>query len=226
MRSLDINQKKALYEHLSQHLTPSKIALFDQVWSQRNSALRLVLENIYQPLNASAILRTADALGIHWIDVIDNEHPWSINRKIAKGALDWLKIKNHDAVERVLIDLKQKGFMIAVTDFSPEAISIHDFIPTQPVALVMGTELTGISPAVKQMADVALVIPMKGFSKSLNVSVAAGIALSHLSPHTQMLAKGFSFHEEEKFDTLIQWACHAIYWSDTLVREFMEQQSV
>ena len=226
MQSLDVDQKRALYFYLSKHLSESKISLFDQVWSQRNSALRLVLENIYQPLNASAILRTADALGVHSIDVIDDQHPWTINRKIAKGALDWLKIKNHDAVERVLIDLKQKGFMIAVTDFSPEAISIHDFIPTQPVALVMGTELTGISPAVKQMADVALVIPMKGFSKSLNVSVAAGIALSHLSPYTQLLSKQFPFDEDEKYNTLIQWACHSIYWSDKLVREFMEQQSV
>lgn len=226
MQTLDLKQKKALYLHLSQHLSANKIPLFDQVWSQRNSALRLVLENIYQPLNASAILRTADALGIHWVDVIENEHPWTINRKIAKGALDWLHIQRHQAVEEVLLDLKKKGFQIVVTDFSPEAISIHDFVPVKPVALVMGTELSGISNIVKEMADVAVVIPMTGFSKSLNVSVAAGIALSHLTPHTQPLCSAFPFDEEEKYDTLIQWACHSIYWSDTLVREFMEQGKV
>jgi tRNA (guanosine-2'-O-)-methyltransferase len=226
MRTLDLGQKKALYLHLCQHLSPNKITLFDQVWSQRNSALRLVLENIYQPLNASAILRTADALGIHWVDVIENEHPWTINRKIAKGALDWLHIQRHQAVEEVLLDLKKKGFQIVVTDFSPEAISIHDFVPEKPVALVMGTELSGISSIVKEMADVAVVIPMTGFSKSLNVSVAAGIALSHLTPHTQQLCSAFPFDEDEKYDALIQWACHSIYWSDTLVREFMEQGKV
>jgi len=226
MQNLPLEQKKALYFHLSKHLSATKIPLFEQVWSQRNSALRLVLENIYQPLNASAILRSADALGIHWVDVIENEHPWTINRKIAKGALDWLKIQRHQSVSEVLLPLKQKGFQIVATDFAPTAISIHDFIPTRPVALVMGTELTGISEEVKEMADVSLVIPMSGFSKSLNVSVAAGIALSHLTPRTQQLCSAFPFDEEEKYDTLIQWACHSIYWSDTLVREFMEQQSV
>jgi tRNA (guanosine-2'-O-)-methyltransferase len=224
MDHLSTGQKKALYEHLSAHLSDAKKELFSQVWSQRNSALRLVLENIYQPLNASAILRTADALGVHWIDVIDNEHPWTINRKIAKGALDWLKIQNHSNVEKVLLDLKAKGYMIAVTDFSPEAISIYDFIPEQPVALVMGTELSGISSTVKQCADVSLVIPMSGFSQSLNVSVAAGVALSHLSTSTKRISGIHRFTDEEKWDTMVQWASHSIYWSDTLIKEFLENQ--
>lgn len=223
MQTLHLEQKKALYFHLSKHLSATKVPLFEQVWSQRNSALRLVLENIYQPLNASAILRTADALGVHWIDVVENEHPWTINRKIAKGALDWLKIEKHQEVAFVLNQAKSKGFEIAVTDFSPEAISIYEYIPNRPVALVMGTELSGISKEVKEMADVSLVIPMTGFSKSLNVSVAAGIVLSHLAPHTQKLCAQFPFLEEEKYDTLIQWACHSIYWSDTLVKEFMDE---
>ncbi len=223
MQSLSLKQKKELFLHLSKHLSETKLPLFEQVWSNRNSALRLVLENIYQPLNASAILRTADALGVHWIDVVENEHPWTINRKIAKGALDWLKIEKHQEVTAVLNLAKLQGFEIAVTDFSPEAISIYEYVPTRPVALVMGTELSGISKKVKEMADVSLVIPMTGFSKSLNVSVAAGIAISHLTLPTQSLSSQFPFQEEEKYDAFIQWARHSIYWSDALVKEFMEE---
>ncbi|MEN9395289.1 MAG: hypothetical protein RL362_1510, partial [Bacteroidota bacterium] len=181
-------------------------------------------ENIYQSLNASAIVRTADALGIHHLHIVEDEHPWTINRKISKGALDWLQLENTKSVENTLLSLKSKGFQIAVTDFTPDSISIYDYNPTSPVAVVMGTELTGISETARKMADVSLVIPMMGFTQSLNVSVAAGIVLSQLSPKTRALNDTFPYSDEQRLDAMLHWSKNAIYWSNTIVAQFMSER--
>ncbi|MEN9394350.1 MAG: hypothetical protein RL362_571, partial [Bacteroidota bacterium] len=83
MENLSIKQKQELLRRFEEVLTPERRQRFDEVWGQRNSCLRLVLENIYQSLNASAIVRTADALGIHHLHIVEDEHPWTINRKIS-----------------------------------------------------------------------------------------------------------------------------------------------
>lgn len=224
MENLTIKQKQELLRRFEEVLTPERRQRFDEVWGQRNSCLRLVLENIYQSLNASAIVRTADALGIHHLHIVEDEHPWTINRKISKGALDWLQLENNKSVENTLLSLKSKGFQIAVTDFTPDSISIYDYNPTSPVAVVMGTELTGISETARKMADVSLVIPMMGFTQSLNVSVAAGIVLSQLSPKTRALNDTFPYSEEQRLDAMLHWSKNAIYWSNTIVGQFMSER--
>lgn len=224
MENLTIKQKQELLCRFEEVLTPERRQRFDEVWGQRNSCLRLVLENIYQSLNASAIVRTADALGIHHLHIVEDENPWTINRKISKGALDWLQLENTKSVENTLLSLKSKGFQIAVTDFTPDSISIYDYNPTSPVAVVMGTELTGISEIARKMADVSLVIPMMGFTQSLNVSVAAGIVLSQLSPKTRALNDIFSYSEEQRLDAMLHWSKNAIYWSNTIVAQFMSER--
>jgi tRNA (guanosine-2'-O-)-methyltransferase len=224
MENLSIKQKQELLRRFEEVLTPERRQRFDEVWGHRNSCLRLVLENIYQSLNASAIVRTADALGIHHLHIVEDEHPWTINRKISKGALDWLQLENTKSVENTLLSLKSKGFQIAVTDFTPDSISIYDYNPTSPVAVVMGTELTGISETARKMADVSLVIPMMGFTQSLNVSVAAGIVLSQLSPKTRALNDTFPYSEEQRLNAMLHWSKNAIYWSNTIVAQFMSER--
>lgn len=223
MNNLSIAHKQLLLQRFEAVLTAERRQKFEHVWLQRNSCLRLVLENIYQPLNASAIVRTADALGIHNLHIVENEHPWTINRKISKGALDWLDIEHSHSIQNTLLTLKTKGFEIAVTDFTPNAIAVYDYKPTRPVAVLMGTELTGISDEARAMADVSLVVPMRGFTQSLNVSVAAGIVLSQLTPATRELCGAFPYSEEEKLDALLHWSKNAIYWSDTIIRDFQKE---
>ncbi len=223
MENLTIEQKIELLRRFEEVLTPERRSRFEEVWNQRNSCLRLVLENIYQSLNASAIVRTADALGIHHLHIVEDEHPWTVNRKISKGALDWLDLESSKSIESTLLSLKSQGFEIAVTDFSPEAISIYDYKPEKPVAVLMGTELTGISETARKWADVSLVVPMMGFTQSLNVSVAAGIVLSQLSPRTRELNHEFPFSEEQKLDALLLWSKNAIYWSNTIIEQFQKE---
>jgi len=217
---MNLNQKKSLYQRFCSVLTAERQARFEEVWAQRNTCLHLVLENIYQSLNASAIVRTADALGVHYLHVLEDEHPWQINRKISKGAMDWMNIQREKNARDLMLSLKSKGFDLVVTDFSPSAVAIEDYEPKRPVALVMGTELTGISDVARELADVQVIIPMSGFSQSLNVSVATGIAVAQLSRKTMKLKSDFPPSEEEKLDAMILWAKNAIYWSDQIIKEF------
>ena len=217
---MTLDQKKLLYQKFCAVLTAEKQEKFEQVWNQRNTCLHLVLENIYQSLNASAIVRSADALGVHYLHVLEDEHPWEMNRKISKGAMDWMDIQRCKDPREMMLSLKSKGFELVVTDFSPNAIDIEDYHPQRPVALVMGTELTGISDTARELADVQVVIPMSGFSQSLNVSVATGIAVAQLSRKTMFLKEKFPPAEEERMDALNLWAKNTIYWSDQIIKDF------
>jgi tRNA (guanosine-2'-O-)-methyltransferase len=223
---MTLDQKKALYQRFCSVLTPERQQKFEQVWNQRNTCLHLVLENIYQSLNASAIVRTADAMGVQYLHVLEDEHPWEMNRKISKGAMDWMDIQRSKDPREMMLSLKSKGFELVVTDFSPNAIDIEDYHPQRPVALVMGTELTGISDVARELADVQVVIPMSGFSQSLNVSVATGIAVSQLSRKTMHLKSTFPPTEEERLDALNHWSKNAIYWSDQIVRDFLAENQI
>jgi tRNA (guanosine-2'-O-)-methyltransferase len=223
---MTLDQKKALYQRFCSVLTHERQQKFEQVWNQRNTCLHLVLENIYQSLNASAIVRTADAMGVHYLHVLEDEHPWEMNRKISKGAMDWMDIQRSKDPREMMLSLKSKGFELVVTDFSPNSIDIEDYQPQRPVALVMGTELTGISDVARELADVSVVIPMSGFSQSLNVSVATGIAISQLSRKTMHLKTTFPPTEEERLDALNLWSKNAIYWSDQIIRDFLLENQI
>jgi len=223
---MTLDQKKALYQRFCSVLTPERQQKFEQVWNQRNTCLHLVLENIYQSLNASAIVRTADAMGVQYLHVLEDEHPWEMNRKISKGAMDWMDIQRSKDPREMMLSLKSKGFELVVTDFSPNAIDIEDYQPKRPVALVMGTELTGISDVARELADVSVVIPMSGFSQSLNVSVATGIAISQLSRKTKHLKTTFPPTDEERLDALNLWSKNAIYWSDQIIRDFLAENQI
>jgi len=91
---------------------------------------------------------------------------------------------------------------------------------------VMGTELTGISDVARELADVSVVIPMSGFSQSLNVSVATGIAISQLSRKTMHLKTTFPPTDEERLDALNLWSKNAIYWSDQILRDFLLENQI
>jgi tRNA (guanosine-2'-O-)-methyltransferase len=223
---MTLDQKKLLYQKFCGVLTAEKQQKFEQVWNQRNTCLHIVLENIYQSLNASAIVRSADALGVHYLHVLEDEHPWEMNRKIAKGAMDWMDIQKSKDPREMMLSLKSKGFELVVTDFSPNAIDIEEYQPQRPVALVMGTELTGISDVARELADVSVVIPMSGFSQSLNVSVATGIAISQLSRKTMHLKAMFPPSEEDRLDALNLWSRNTIYWSDQIMRDFLAENQI
>ena len=159
-------------------MTEKRIQKIKEVLSRRQTDLTVVMDNIHKPQNMAAIARTCDAVGIPEIHVVANYKRHSfLNAKSAAGCKKWIKTVSYKTVEDAYANLKDKGFQILAAHFSEKAQPFRSFDYTGPTAIVVGSELKGMSETAANLADQHIIIPMMGMSQSLNVSVAAALIL-------------------------------------------------
>jgi tRNA (guanosine-2'-O-)-methyltransferase len=149
----------------------------DAVLAHRQPELTVLAEHLHKPKNFSAIVRTCDAVGINELHAIPGEEGLAIHWKTSQGAEKWMRVRAHDDLPGACRYLKAKGFQLVAAHLSPEAIDYRELDYTVPTALVVGTELFGVSEQALDLADYQVRIPMKGMTQSLNVSVACAIVL-------------------------------------------------
>ncbi len=150
------------------------------VLSRRQPDLTVVLENVHDPHNVSAILRSCDAVGVlkaHAIYTVEAVPEVLFSRQTSASAAKWVDVERHGSVEECYARLHDAGFTILATAIGPEAKSQFDWDLTRPVALVVGNEMRGVSDEALALADGAIEIPMMGMVQSLNVSVACAVCL-------------------------------------------------
>lgn len=148
------------------------------VVSKRQPSVHVVFENIHDPHNVSAILRTCDAVGIPKISLLYNIESFpKIGKKSSASAFKWIEREKYKSVEECFSSLKEKGFKIYASAISEGSKDLYDFDFTEKVALVFGNEHRGISTEAEKHADDLFYIPMYGMVQSLNVSVAAAVTL-------------------------------------------------
>lgn len=176
-----------LQAYLEQYITENKKAGIARVLSQRTRFFTVVLEDIFKPHNASAVIRTCDCFGIQDIHLIEKTDSYKVNPFVTRGASQWVDLHKYYNVEGSPVDrcfdqLRSEGYQIWATSPAADSLSIYDFplSPDQKVALVFGNEHEGISAEVKSKADGLVHIPMKGFTESFNISVSASIFLFEL----------------------------------------------
>jgi tRNA (guanosine-2'-O-)-methyltransferase len=158
--------------------TEERIQKVKQILSLRQPDLRVVLEEVTNTHNASAVVRTCDAAGILYLDIISSAgEPFPVNEAISTRAEKWLHFSNFASTEECLTHLKKSGFKIAATYLGEKSIPYTAIDYTQPLAVVFGNESEGISEDARNMADFVIKIPMIGMAQSLNLSVSAGIIL-------------------------------------------------
>jgi len=158
--------------------TKERIAKVKKVLANRYADLRVVMEDVKNTHNASAVVRTCDAAGVLFLDVISFENdPFPINEAISTRAEKWLQIEHHTKTQKCLNDLKNKGFAVAATYLGEDTIAYTNVDFTKPTAIVFGNEAEGISPAARELADCTIHVPMVGMVRSLNLSVTVGIIL-------------------------------------------------
>jgi tRNA (guanosine-2'-O-)-methyltransferase len=149
-----------------------------RVLSLRQPDLRVVLEEVTNTHNASAVVRTCDAAGVLYLDIISSSgEAFPVNEAISTRAEKWLHFSYFRSTEDCLDHLKQKGFKIAATCLGEKSIPYTAVDYTQPMAVVFGNESEGISEEARNMADFLIKIPMIGMAQSLNLSVSVGIIL-------------------------------------------------
>lgn len=170
--------------------TKERIQKVKRVLSLRQPDLRVVLEDVTNTHNASAVVRTCDAAGILYLDIISSSgDPFPVNEAISTRAEKWLHFSNFLSTKECMNHLKQKGFKIAATFLGEKSIPHTDIDYTQPMAVVFGNESEGISEEARHMADYVIQIPMFGMAQSLNLSVSVGIILYEALK--QRMSKGF-----------------------------------
>jgi len=211
-----------LYDLLSEHLTEHKRNLFETILAERTRHVTLVMEDLYQAQNTSAIQRSAESFGVQDLHIIENKHTFSHHRRISKGSSDWLSMHRYNSpangnTEMCLSQLKKQGYQIVVTALHEKTIALHEVDLSRKTAVLVGTELTGASEVAMQMADVYMKIPTVGFTESLNVSVASAIIMQHLTQRMRQEKHPWQLSDDEKLHMKIEWAKRSIYWSKYIV---------
>jgi tRNA (guanosine-2'-O-)-methyltransferase len=158
--------------------TGTRTAKIDRAISLRQPTLAVVVENIHDPHNFNAILRSCDAVGAMRLCMVYTiEKAPKLAHTSSSGAYKWIDIERYTSVEACFAKLHADGFQILATKLEPSAKQLYDFDMTRPTAIVMGNEHRGISTDAQQLADELLYIPMMGMSESVNVSVATAVCL-------------------------------------------------
>ncbi|PTN09850.1 RNA methyltransferase [Mangrovibacterium marinum] len=215
-----------LVNYLSGFITSERNELFDRILDQRTRYLTIVLENIYQPQNASAAMRSVDCFGLQDAHVIENSNDFEVDREVAMGATKWLNVNRYNQKAEnsrdAIANLRAQGYRIVATTPHEGDTNLEDFdLRKGKTALFFGTELTGISDVVKEEADEFLKIPMHGFTESFNISVSAAVILHHLTWKLRNdSAIDWKLTAEEQAEIKLNWLRRSIKSSDLIEEEY------
>jgi tRNA (guanosine-2'-O-)-methyltransferase len=158
-------------------MTPERFAKLRRALLRRQPDLTVLADSVNKSHNVSAILRSADAAGVHRIHAISVSGAMRRHHMIAGGAKGWVDVVLHASTEAAIAALRAEGFRLVAAHASPDARDFRDVDYTQKVAIVLGAELVGVSSYAIEQADAHVAIPMHGLGASLNVSVAAAVIL-------------------------------------------------
>ncbi|HFF9859726.1 MULTISPECIES: tRNA (guanosine(18)-2'-O)-methyltransferase TrmH [Serratia] len=158
-------------------MSPERYARICEMLATRQPDLTVCLEQVHKPHNVSAIIRTADAVGVHQVHAV-----WPTTRmrtlvSAAAGSNSWVSVKTHRSIGDAVGHLKAQGMQILATNLSARAVDFREVDYTRPTCVLLGQEKTGITEEALALADQDIVIPMIGMVQSLNVSVASALIL-------------------------------------------------
>jgi tRNA (guanosine-2'-O-)-methyltransferase len=160
-------------------MTPERYKRLTTVLSHRQPDLTVVLENVFDPHNVSAVMRTCDAVGIQDIYILNNRIPphkkWGY--KSSSTAAEWLSIHQFTDAEECFKEVRKRYQKIFTTYLSNDSVDVFQLDLTQSVALVFGNETYGVSEEIRRFSDGDFIIPQMGIIKSLNISVACAVTL-------------------------------------------------
>ena len=212
-------------EYLRNFVTDEKNALFDRLIRERTEYVTLVLEDLYQSHNQSAVMRTADCMGIQHVHIIENRNRNDTASTVSQGAREWLTLHRYRGEKNntpaAIRQLREEGYRIIATTPHTNDVLIDDLdLEKGKMAFFFGTELTGLSSDVLEQADEFVKVPMYGFTESLNVSVCGAIIM--YSVMQRLRRSGIDWHltEERKYEVLFQWYKNAIKASDEILERF------
>jgi tRNA (guanosine-2'-O-)-methyltransferase len=218
-----------LIDYLTTFVTENRKQKFDALIRHRTKHLTVVLEDIYQPHNAAAVLRSCDCFGVQDVHVIENQNKFEANPDVELGSAKWITLNKYNSKEENTADcikiLKQKGYKIVVTSPHKNDCSIEELDITHKSALFFGTEMRGATPVAFEQADAFVKIPMVGFTESLNISVSAAVTLYTLITRLKKSSVDWHLSKEEENAVRLQWLRNSIPKSGLIEKDFLAKSS-
>jgi len=227
---MDSEKHRKLVEYLNTFITEERRQRIDEVLSCRTTYLTIVLEDIYQPHNASAVLRSCDCFGIQDIHVIENRNTFNASSGVTIGADQWLTIHRYnregeDNTVQCIQSLKEKGYKIVATTPHEKDKGLENLDVDHKLALLFGSELEGVSDRAMAEADEYVRIPMYGFSESFNISVSAALCMyvltnkirNQIAPDIRNLTGSY------RLELLHKWIKQSIKAGEQLERKFLQE---
>ena len=158
-------------------MNSERYARICEMLARRQPDLTVCMEQVHKPHNISAIVRTADAVGVHEVHAVWPGKNMRTMASSAAGSNSWVTVKTHPTIADAVAQLKSSGMQILATHLSDKAVDFRDIDYTRPTCILMGQEKTGITQEALDLADQDIIIPMIGMVQSLNVSVASALIL-------------------------------------------------
>lgn len=229
MKDLTLEQKIKLCNYLTNFVSENKNKKIEEVVHLRTRYITVVLEDIFQSQNASAVLRTCDCFGIQDVHIIENRYPYEINPDVELGSAKWLSMNRYNEKENNTADafkaLKSKGYKIIATTPHTKDIMLHDLPVDEKIALVFGTEKEGLSEIALNNADAYVKIPMYGFTESYNISVSAAMSVFFLSEKIRKSTVNWRLSDEEIWEIKIKWYRNTIRMSEQIIKEYINKNN-
>ncbi len=195
--------------HLEGIVSEHKKELFKQVLNNRTRHLTVIIEDVFQSHNASAVLRSCDCFGVQDVHVIENRNEYNVNPDVALGASKWLTLNRYNELENNTVDcikkIKAKGYKVVATTPHTDDVLLDDLPIDEPIALMFGTEKEGLTDVALEHADAYMRIPMYGFTESFNISVSAAMCLHTITEKIRKSDLDWKLSADEMDTIYLDW---------------------
>ena len=215
------NRLQETFDYLKQFLTDERLSKIEHFSQESSDFVLPIMEDVYQFRNAAAIVRSVEACGFHHVVALEEENVFNPNLKVTKGAETWVQVEKMPNNLDSLKEIKSRGYRILAVSPEKNATMLPDYEVKEPIALVFGTELEGVSDEILDFADETLAIPMFGFTKSFNVSVAAAICMYELKQKLMKSGIEYQLSDEKLLELKIRWAKNSIKSSEQILERFL-----
>ncbi|WP_437193162.1 TrmH family RNA methyltransferase [Planctomicrobium sp. SH527] len=214
---------KALARYLQSFITEQRSQRFAEVLKWRTDWVRIGLVDLYQQHNASAVLRTCDAMGVQHVHIVETYNEFETNPDVALGSQQWLSLHQHNgpnALQECISGLKAEGIRVAAAVLHKDSKPIQELPIDRPVTVLFGNEKEGLPDAAIEAADDLVHLPMYGFVESYNVSVAAALTMQLLTDRLHASLHHWQLSEYESTALLLEWSRLSIRHIESVERQF------
>ncbi|MGV8913834.1 MAG: TrmH family RNA methyltransferase [Kaistella sp.] len=213
------------FEYLQQFLTAERLQKIDHFAPESSDYVLPVIEDVFQFRNAAAIVRSVEACGFHKIVAMESQNEFNPNLRVTKGAETWVEVERLPHHIDSLKQIKKRGYKIVAVSPEKNATLLPDFEISEPIALVFGTEAEGVTEEILNFADETLAIPMYGFTRSFNVSVAAAICVYELKQKLLASKIDYKLSDEKLWEMKVRWAVNSLQSGEQILAKYLKENS-